>query len=207
MSLNMSNLVGDWKCIQIFRSGVHTTSSGEGITFSEMDLDIMAVSYNELNDDGYKAPLCIGHPENNQPSFGETGGLINRDGKLYALIKPNTTLADNVKSGRYKKVSAAFYRPGDKQNPIGDRGWYLRHIGFLGAQPPAVKGMEPIVFGESLLLPSLYIDNNEYVEFSEYGCNFAENSRMQLHMLTQEISRTSGMAYSEALYFSENMMR
>lgn len=27
--------------------------------------------------------------------------------------------------------------------------YYLRHVGFLGAEPPAIKGLQPIEFSES----------------------------------------------------------
>ena len=40
----------------------------------------------------------------------------------------------------FKKRSASFYPPGHPANPTPDRP-YLRHVGFLGAQPPAVKGL------------------------------------------------------------------
>ena len=45
-----------------------------------------------------------------------------------------------LKAGRFKKRSASFYPPGHPSNPTPDRP-YLRHVGFLGAQPPAVKGL------------------------------------------------------------------
>jgi phosphoglycolate phosphatase-like HAD superfamily hydrolase len=50
--------------------------------------------------------------------------------------------AEGVEAGRYRYVSASFYPPSDPNNPKPGN-WYLRHIGFLGAQPPAVKGLAP----------------------------------------------------------------
>ena len=38
-----------------------------------------------------------------------------------------------VEKGRFNKRSAAFYPDGG-----------LRHVGFLGASPPAVKGLNPV---------------------------------------------------------------
>ncbi|MFV2030801.1 2-oxoacid:acceptor oxidoreductase, partial [Neisseria sp. S1] len=61
-----------------------------------------------------------------------------------------------VKAGRYKKVSASFYPPGSPSNPVPGK-WYVRHVGFLGAHPPAVKGLAPINFA----------DGEQFIEFSE----------------------------------------
>ncbi|WP_345195520.1 hypothetical protein, partial [Kistimonas scapharcae] len=52
-----------------------------------------------------------------------------------------------VKEGRYKKVSASFYTPESPSNPVPGV-YYLRHVGFLGAQPPALKGLKPVSFNE-----------------------------------------------------------
>ena len=48
-----------------------------------------------------------------------------------------------VRAGRFKKVSASFYTPDSPHNPVPGV-YYLRHVGFLGAQPPAVKGLAPV---------------------------------------------------------------
>jgi hypothetical protein len=53
--------------------------------------------------------------------------------------------ADLVNAGRYGSISAAFYRPDSPNNPVPGV-WYLRHVGFLGAQPPALKGLPPPSF-------------------------------------------------------------
>ena len=55
--------------------------------------------------------------------------------------------AELVKKGRYKKVSASFYPPNHPSNPQPEN-WYLRHVGFLGAHPPAVKGLAAINFAD-----------------------------------------------------------
>jgi hypothetical protein len=48
-----------------------------------------------------------------------------------------------VRSGRFKKISASFYPPDHPNHPVPDaREPYLRHVGFLGAKAPAVKGLE-----------------------------------------------------------------
>ena len=50
-----------------------------------------------------------------------------------------------MRAGRYKKLSASLYSPSSPANPRPGT-WYLRHVGFLGAQPPAIKGLAPVNF-------------------------------------------------------------
>ncbi len=50
-----------------------------------------------------------------------------------------------VKAGRFKSRSASFYHPDNPNNPKPGV-YYLRHVGFLGAQPPAVKGLKAVEF-------------------------------------------------------------
>lgn len=57
------------------------------------------------------------------------------------------TCAELGAAGRYKKVSASFYRPDAPCNPK-PGAYYLRHVGFLGAQPPAVKSLKAIEFAD-----------------------------------------------------------
>ncbi|WP_275100142.1 peptidase [Sedimenticola hydrogenitrophicus] len=52
-----------------------------------------------------------------------------------------------VDKGRFKKVSASFYPPTHPANPVPGV-YYLRHVGFLGAQPPAVKGLKAVEFAD-----------------------------------------------------------
>ncbi len=54
-----------------------------------------------------------------------------------------------MEAGRYKKVSASFYQPDSPNNPVPTGVFYLRHVGFLGAQPPAIKGLKDIAFNEN----------------------------------------------------------
>ncbi|MDL6388248.1 peptidase, partial [Escherichia coli] len=55
--------------------------------------------------------------------------------------------AEMVTDGRFKKVSASFYLPDSPSNPKPGV-LYLRHVGFLGAQPPSVKGLKQVSFSE-----------------------------------------------------------
>lgn len=189
--------IGNWRTVEIFRAGTHIAMEGLEISFSDEDIDNMAAAYNGYHRAGYGAPLCLGHPASNSPAYGETTGLISKNGRLFALVKPDNRLLDMVQSGLYKKVSAAFYRPGEARNPAGTGAWYLRHIGFLGAQPPAVKGLEQVEFMESSY-PVCFGHNESHVYFSEFD-GIADSQRAAQHLLIKDVSEACNVSYSEAL--------
>lgn len=125
---------GAW--LEIFKTGTHT--SGNGITkeYKDDDLAHIVKTYNEQKD--HEAPLVLGHPTNDQPAYGWAKELKMAGSKLLAYVdQVSGDIVDAVKRGEYKKVSIALYPDG-----------LLRHIGLLGAVPPAVKGLAPVQFAE-----------------------------------------------------------
>lgn len=128
--------------IEIFRPGRHIDDAGVEHNFSEADVDGMAASYNpELRE----APLTVGHPKDNLPAYGWVKSLSrNAAGRL--AITPHSVepqFAEMVVAKRFPKRSASFYPPLAPNNPTPGR-WYLRHVAFLGAQPPAIAGLKDI---------------------------------------------------------------
>ena len=90
----------------------------------------------------------VGHPTTNAPAFGWVDKLTAENGVLFAnFAEVDDDFAELVRKGRYKKVSASFYPPKHASNPE-PSGFYLRHVGFLGAHPPAVKGLAAINFAD-----------------------------------------------------------
>ncbi len=143
--------------IQIFKKGTHTASDGTSLAFGEDDLHGMVGSYNP---DLHEAPLVVGHPRDNLPAYGWVKSLAYSDGILAAdphQVDPE--FAELVNSGKFKKVSASFYTPDSPSNPVPGK-YYLRHVGFLGAQPPAVKGLKSASFKDS---------EEGIVEFADWG--------------------------------------
>lgn len=127
--------------IEIFRPGRHTAMSGETLEFTEADLRASAEAYDPAR---HEAPIVIGHPRHDAPAYGWIASLSYADGRLLAHPRQvDPALAQMVREGKYKKVSASFYRPQSPANPVPGT-YYLRHLGFLGAQPPAVKGLAPV---------------------------------------------------------------
>lgn len=131
--------------VHIFKPGLHISDAGEGILFSEADLAATARAYNPKL---HEAPLVIGHPKADDPAQGWVKDLTARERGLFAGVRDvEVAFSEGVRKRRFPKVSAKFYRPTDPNNPVPGV-WYLRHVGFLGAQPPGVKGLDDPAFAE-----------------------------------------------------------
>lgn len=132
--------------IEIFRAGRHLDDAGVAHHFSEADLDGMAASYDPTL---REAPLTVGHPQDNLPAYGWVKAVARTAAGALAItphqVEPQ--FAEMVQAGRFKKRSASFYPPQAPNNPTPGK-WYLRHVAFLGAQPPAVAGLKDIQFSE-----------------------------------------------------------
>lgn len=132
--------------IEIFRAGRHTDDAGEVHLFTEADVDGMVASYNPAL---REAPLTVGHPKDNLPAYGWVLGLQKTPTGALTMtphqVEPQ--FAEMVAAGRFKKRSSSFYPPNAPNNPTPGR-WYLRHVAFLGAQPPAIAGLKDIQFAE-----------------------------------------------------------
>ena len=142
--------------IEIFRAGTHRDDAGNNHTFTRAQLEEMVGTYNATL---REAPLTVGHPKDNLPAYGWVKRVfINESGNL--AVDPHQVdpaFADMVKAGRFKKRSASFYPPNAPHNPTPGK-WYLRHVAFLGAQPPAVAGLKEIGFAA---------DQDEVLSFAE----------------------------------------
>ena len=146
------------KRIQIFRPGTFTPMSGSEITFSEDDVAGIAKTYNPQV---HHAPIVVGHPKHDDPAYGWVSNLSFSDGHLVAeLDEVDAAFAEAVSEGRYKRVSAAFYVPSNPNNPMPGQ-YYLKHVGFLGGMPPAVKGLKPVTEA------AFASDNDLVVEFGD----------------------------------------
>ncbi|OZI13717.1 hypothetical protein CE195_13370 [Sodalis-like symbiont of Philaenus spumarius] len=189
------------KMIQILKTGHFVDANSSCVSFSEHDLALMEVTYNHHSKRLGTAPLCLGHPPDNAPAYGEVQSLLAKNEKLYALVNPSPSLVDMVKAGRYKKVSASFMRPLQRNNPV-PQSYYLAHVGFLGANPPAIKGMEQFYFSEPEILPTLFKGNEEYVYFSESN-TIAKREDADRHRLVSLISNTLNVSYTEAANLSK----
>lgn len=132
--------------INILKPGTFTSVEGKTVSFTARDLAQIAASYDAARD---PAPIVIGHPRTNDPAYGWVGSLAVRDDVLIATPSQIAVgFAEAVRGGAYKKISAQLYQPGDPNSPD-PRGWYLKHVGFLGAAAPAIKGLGTVSLADS----------------------------------------------------------
>lgn len=149
------------KRLAIFKTGTHTATNGSAMIASAEMLKGVADNYQPAT---HEAPAVIGHPKDNHPAYAwaESLSFDEGEGVLYAnFSQVEPQFAQLVKDGRFKKRSASFYPPNHPSNPTPGTA-YLRHVGFLGAQPPAVKGLKDFTdFSDLADLPTY-----EFTEFS-----------------------------------------
>ena len=143
------------KPIQIFKSGKHVAMSGAALSFSDADLAATAAAYDP---DKHEAPLVVGHPTHDAPAYGWVKSLAFAEGLDAEPHQVDPAFAEMVERGAFKKISASFYAPDSPSNPVPGV-YYLRHVGLLGAQPPAVKGLRNPSFADA---------EQGVVEFSEW---------------------------------------
>lgn len=131
------------KQLHIFRAGIHQPMQGGALEFREADLAATAAAYDPALGE---APLVVGHPKTDAPAYGWVRALRADGGDLVAephQVEP--AFAEMVQAGRFKKISASFYTPNHPSNPK-PGAFYLKHVGFLGAAAPAVKGLRDVAF-------------------------------------------------------------
>ena len=134
---------GSTPTIEIFTDGTHVAVDGKSWAFTSADIDDIIASYDFAAN---PAPVVVGHPALDAPAYGWVSNLAREDRILVAeLDQVEPAFAEAVKAGRYKKISASFYQPDQAGNPTPGK-WHLKHVGFLGAAAPAVKGLRPVAF-------------------------------------------------------------
>lgn len=128
--------------IEIFRAGTHRAMEGE-VTVTREQLAACVAAYDPAK---HEAPLVVGHPRMDAPAYGWVEKLSLDGDSLFAVAKDvEPQFAEMVKAGRFRKISAAFWTENSADNPTPGK-WALKHVGFLGAAAPVVKGMKPAKF-------------------------------------------------------------
>jgi hypothetical protein len=124
--------------IEIFRAGDYTAAGKGNIT--PADLHRVARGYDPTY---HEAPETIGHPADDKPAYGWIDGLMVDGDKLLAREKQvDPKFHEARQAGKFKKRSAAFYC-----DAVGNITG-LRHVAWLGAQPPEVKGLQDVAFDD-----------------------------------------------------------
>jgi hypothetical protein len=110
------------------------------LTITPEDIAATASAYDPAR---YRAPVVIGHPETDDPAWGWVLGASAQADGLWLDVELLPEMADLVRSRRYQAVSVALWTPDAPGNPTPGV-WALKHLGFLGAAAPAVKGLAPV---------------------------------------------------------------
>lgn len=125
--------------VHALRAGTWPASPSD-VTLTEADVASVAASYDPSR---HHAPVVLGHPKTDDPAWGWVEGAEARGDGLWLDASLTPELSELVRARRYRTVSVSLWRPGAPGNPS-PGSWSLRHLGFLGATPPACKGLAPI---------------------------------------------------------------
>lgn len=151
------------KWIPIFKTGTHTDAAGNTKDWTEQELDNIIEKFNPR----IGAPVVIGHPKINAPAWAWVDSL-KRIGQLlfYKEKESQPEFNDMRAKGLFKKRSISLYPDGT-----------LRHIGWLGANPPAVKGLDDVAFDEG---------DQTIIEYEEGGLSMLDEiKKLFADMMTQ----------------------
>lgn len=171
--------------IPVFKTGKHTDSSGNEREWTDADVQQIAASYNPAN---HEAPVVLGHPKDNAPAYGWVEALKVEGDTLLAKLKDLApAFVDAVRQGQYKKRSISLY--GDNT---------LRHVGFLGAMPPAIKGLADVAFNDDARTQHIDSDFSDKSK-QEDNMNFMQKIKDLLKAEGVDVSDvTEPKTYSEA---------
>lgn len=132
--------------IHLARPGQYRDMHDRAVDLDAQRIRDLASNYNAGT---WRAPLVLGHPAHDAQAHGWVTKLeVAEDGELWGEVgQVSTALSDWVREGRYKNVSISWWPKGHANNPASDTDT-LRHVGVLGAQPPAIAGLEPLSFSD-----------------------------------------------------------
>lgn len=146
--------------IDLFKVGTHTDSSGSSRQWSESDLKAIVDKYNNQSaENKHRAPAIAGqhHENENLAAYGWVKQLKYENGHLWGeFTELEPEFVKMVNNGRFGTVSIALY-----PNQV------LRHVAFLGAVPPALKGLKTPKFSEATGTLLTYQIKKQIKQFSE----------------------------------------
>ncbi len=129
------------KRIHLLKPGTFTDMNNQSVTFTTADLAAAAAAYDPAL---HEAPLVIGHPAHDMPAYGWLkGAAFDAEGLHGDPHQVDDSLVSLVGAGRVKKISTSLWPPNHPDNPK-PGSYYIKHVGFLGAAAPAVKGLKSV---------------------------------------------------------------
>ena len=142
--------------VEIGSLGTKVDSRGVVKKFTPEFFQEVAESYDPSN---FKAPAIISHDtkgiaddklhKNKELSYGVVDKVKVVGDRLKLFFKKlSPKIKEHFDNGELLAVSPSFYPPNHHANPSPGR-WSLRHAAFLGATPPAIKGLNVPEFSET----------------------------------------------------------
>jgi hypothetical protein len=126
--------------IEVLKAGNYVDKNSKPVAVTADDLAELAANYDPAV---HESPIVVGHPQFDAPAYGWIKRFFVERGVLKAEpTQVDDSFAQMVRNGRFKKVSLAFFWPKTPGNPVPGK-TYPKHLGFLGAAPPAVTGLKP----------------------------------------------------------------
>lgn len=208
------------KPFKIFRPGTHTASCGTAVTFTKEQLAAACAGYEPSN---YASPLVIGHPKTEDRAWGQVEKLtMDEAGDVWAHpTHVEAKFDDLVQSHAFPNRSASWYMPDHPNNPT-PGSLYLKHIGFLGAAAPALKGLGQIQFTDPVLQAISFDEEanpDQVREFADAGAaaddawslaSFMSNTARMLRSMRDAFLADKGVEEADKLvppYQIEDMER
>ena len=119
----------------VFKTGEHKDSNGNVKFWTKDDLDKICYQFQNVH---HNVPVCVGHPKTNSPAYGWIEDVKRVGENLYCSFKDiREEFKNALKQGLFKNRSISL-----------DKDLNIRHIAFLGAQAPAIKGLEEFCFSD-----------------------------------------------------------
>jgi hypothetical protein len=131
----------------LFKAGKHPGQNAADITFGESDLDSIVEAFNAAGQSG-RVPLKFGHNDqqaltDGQPALGWVSKIWREAGNLYGNFSDVPAAVYNaVRKGLYKFTSIELLK--DAQYAGRTFPWMLDAVALLGADIPAVNGLEDL---------------------------------------------------------------
>jgi hypothetical protein len=184
--------------LHVFQPGERTSANGVTLNFSEDILQEVAETFNPKR----RIPMTLGHnPAGHMPALGWIRDVVTENGDLFTVVKSTpagTVLLDNR---YYDNLSASFYPPNAIANPVPGK-WSLRHVAALGAEPPALKELDPIfeivnLDYSEITDPELIADIEDGIESEEELLNSFVFSEAKVIELTDPVDFRSFTRYGK----------
>ena len=122
--------------LHMARPGTWTDMHGDLVAVTGELLAALAASYDPAI---FRAPLVVGHPKTNTPAFGWLAS-VHADGAGLHGVPIEVDPAFAAAAARYPNRSLSYWPADHPGSPVPGQP-YIRHLGVLGATPPAIPGL------------------------------------------------------------------